>query len=103
MTNWTLLTNHGHVMVYLASNPEARLRDLATVVGITERAAQRIVNDLVEDGYLLKEKVGRRNRYRLNRNAPMRHPIEKDHSVGELLSSLGGSPDPLVGRPNREG
>jgi DNA-binding Lrp family transcriptional regulator len=94
MTNWTLLTNHGHVMVYLASNPEARLRDLATVVGITERAAQRIVNDLVEDGYLLKEKVGRRNRYRLNRNAPMRHPIEKDHSVGELLASLGGAPRP---------
>ena len=92
MTNWTLLTNHGHVMVYLASNPEARLRDLATVVGITERAAQRIVNDLVKDGYLLKEKVGRRNRYRLNRNAPMRHPIERDHSVGELLSSLGGGP-----------
>lgn len=90
MANWTLLTNHGHVMVYLARHPEARLRDLALEVGITERAAQRIVNELVEDGYLLKEKVGRRNRYRLNRNAPMRHPIERDHSVGELLSSLGG-------------
>ena len=92
MSNWTLLTNHGHVMVYLSRYPEARLRDLATEVGITERAAQRIVNDLVDDGYLRKEKVGRRNRYRLNRNAPMRHPIERDHSVGELLSSLGGEP-----------
>lgn len=90
MASWTLLTNHGHVMVFLARNPEARLRDLATEVGITERAAQRIVNDLVEEGYLLKEKVGRRNRYRLDRSAPMRHPIERDHSVGELLSSLGG-------------
>ena len=92
MSNWTLLTNHGHVMVYLGRNPEARLRDLALEVGITERAAQRIVNDLVEEGYLIKEKVGRRNRYRLDRNAPMRHPIERDHSVGELLSSLGGEP-----------
>ena len=94
MSNWTLLTNHGHVMVYLSRHPEARLRDLATEVGITERAAQRIVNDLVDDGYLRKEKVGRRNRYRLNRNAPMRHPIERDHSVGEMLASLGGEPIP---------
>lgn len=92
MATWTLLTNHGHVMVYLARHPEARLRDLAVEVGITERAAQRIVNELVEEGYLLKKKVGRRNHYRLNRNAPMRHPIERDHSVGELLSSLGGEP-----------
>ena len=92
MGSWTLLTNHGHVMVFLARNPEARLRDLAAEVGITERAAQRIVNDLVDEGYLLKEKVGRRNRYRLDRSAPMRHPIERDHSVGELLSSLGGEP-----------
>lgn len=92
MAEWTLLSNHGHVMVYLARHPDARLRDLATEVGITERAAQRIVNELVQDGYLLKEKIGRRNRYRLNRNAPMRHPIERDHSVGELLSSLGGEP-----------
>lgn len=92
MSEWTLLSNHGHVMVFLARNPEARLRDLAAEVGITERAAQRIVNELVGDGYLLKERVGRRNRYRLNRKAPMRHPIEQDHSVGELLASLGGEP-----------
>lgn len=99
MSNWTLLTNHGHVMVYLSRYPEARLRDLATEVGITERAAQRIVNDLVDDGYLRKEKVGRRNRYRLNRNAPMRHPIERDHSVGEMLASLGG--EPIPGEPRK--
>jgi len=92
MATWTLLTNHGHVMVYLARHPDARLRDRAVEVGITERAAQRIVNELVEEGYLLKKKSGRRNHYRLNRNAPMRHPIERDHSVGELLSSLGGEP-----------
>lgn len=92
MSGWTLLTNHGHVMVCLARDPEARLRDLAEQVGITERAAQRIVNDLVEGGYLLKERVGRRNHYRLNRTAPMRHPVERDHSVGELLTSLGGEP-----------
>ena len=92
MSNWTLLTNHGHVMVVLARDPDARLRDLAEQIGITERAAQRIVNDLVDEGYLLRERVGRRNRYRLNRSAPMRHPIERDHSVGELLSSLGGDP-----------
>lgn len=94
MSSWTLLTNHGHVMVYLSRQPEARLRDLAAEVGITERAAQRIVNELVDDGYLRKEKVGRRNRYTLNRDAPMRHPIERDHSVGEMLASLGGEADP---------
>jgi predicted ArsR family transcriptional regulator len=92
MSNWTLLTNHGHVMVYLSRHPEARLRDLAAEVDITERAAQRIVNELVEDGYLNKERVGRRNRYTLNREAPMRHPIERDYSVGEMLASLGGRP-----------
>lgn len=97
MSSWTLLTNHGHVMVYLSRQPEARLRDLATEVGITERAAQRIVNELVADGYLRKEKVGRRNRYTLNRDAPMRHPIERDHSVGEMLASLGGEPGTDIG------
>lgn len=97
MSSWTLLTNHGHVMVYLSRQPEARLRDLATEVGITERAAQRIVNELVDDGYLRKEKVGRRNRYTLNRDAPMRHPIERDHSVGEMLASLGGEPGTDIG------
>lgn len=97
MSSWTLLTNHGHVMVYLSRQPEARLRDLATEVGITERAAQRIVNELVADGYLRKEKVGRRNRYTLNRDAPMRHPIERDYSVGEMLASLGGEPGTDIG------
>lgn len=88
MSDWTFLTNHGHVLVLLSREPSSRLRDLADAVGITERAAQKIVNDLVDGGYVSRERVGRRNRYALDRKAPMRHPVEDEHSVGELLAAL---------------
>jgi DNA-binding transcriptional ArsR family regulator len=65
-----------------------RLRDVADTVGITERAAQRIVTDLVEAGYVTKEREGRRNRYALDRNAPMRHPSQVNHEIGDLLELL---------------
>ena len=88
---WTFLTNHAHVLLCLAADPEVRLRDVADSVGITERAAQRIVMELEDAGYLERERVGRRNRYRLHGDQPLRHPMDRDHRLNELLAVL--SPD----------
>jgi hypothetical protein len=85
---WTFLTNHAHVLLTLASDPQLRVRDVAVKVGITERAAQRILHDLVEAGYLQREKQGRRNSYHLALDRPLRHPIEARHTVGELVDVL---------------
>jgi DNA-binding IclR family transcriptional regulator len=85
---WTFLTNHAHVLIVLARDPEARVRDLATAVGITERAAQRILTELAEAGYITRERDGRRNRYTLDTARPLRHPLERQHPVGELLAAL---------------
>ena len=85
MSQWTFLTNHAHVFLCLAKDPGVRLRDVADKVGITERAAQRILADLESEGYVVSEKVGRRNHYSVNKNAPLRHPLESPHSVGNLL------------------
>ena len=87
--SWTFLTNHAHVLVCLADQPDIRGRDIAELVGITERAAQGIVSDLVAEGYVTREKEGRRNRYEVHPDAPLRHPLEHDHTVGELLETLG--------------
>lgn len=92
---WTFLTNHAHVLRCLATDPEVRLRDVAQIVGITERAAQRIVMELEGAGYLERERVGRRNRYRLHADQPLRHPMDRDHHVNELLAVL--SPDNAIG------
>jgi hypothetical protein len=89
--SWTFLTNHAHVLVCIAQDPESRLRDIAWQVGITERQAQAIVNDLVSDGYLTRTRVGRRNHYQVHADLPFRHPIERSHKVGELLNVLGVS------------
>ena len=88
MAEWTFLTNHAHVLLCIARDPDVRLRDIATDVGITERAAQRIVADLVEAGYVERERDGRRNRYQLNPELPLRHPLEREHAVGEILRVL---------------
>jgi DNA-binding MarR family transcriptional regulator len=85
---WTFLTNHGHVLVCIAADPDVRISDIARQVGIGERAAQSIVNDLAEAGYVDRAKVGRRNRYRVNPRLPLRHPLERDHRVGGLLAVL---------------
>jgi predicted ArsR family transcriptional regulator len=88
MSEWTFLTNHAHVLLCLARDPSMRLRDIADCVGITERAAQRIVHDLIETGYLSCERVGRRNVYNLHVDGPLRHPLSEGHNVGELLKAL---------------
>jgi MarR family len=85
---WTFLSNHGHVLVCIAEDPDQRLRDIALRVGITERAVFSIVNDLEADGYVRRVPVGRRNRYELDPSRPLRHPVERVHSIGELLGAL---------------
>lgn len=92
--DWTFLTNHGHVLLVIAADPTLRLRDIADVVGITERTAVGIVSDLEEAGYIRREKVGRRNHYLLDPSRPLRHPIEAHHQVGELLDAIKHSSPP---------
>lgn len=79
------MTNHGHVLIYLARNPDARVRDIAAAVGITERATMAILGDLVDGGYVDRERVGRRNSYEVREEAALRHPEESDHRIGEIL------------------
>ncbi|HTY72685.1 MAG TPA: winged helix-turn-helix transcriptional regulator [Actinomycetes bacterium] len=86
---WTFLTNHGHVMVFLSRQPDARIRDVAAAVGITERATQAILSELEADGYLTRVKAGRRNRYELHPDLTFRHPIEASRPIGELLRIFG--------------
>lgn len=88
---WTFLSNHGHVLVCLTRDPDARLRDVADQVGITERAVQQIVQALVEEGYLVKTKVGRRNRYQVVRSAHFRHRVEQHLTVGAFLDLVTGA------------
>ncbi|UFN44682.1 helix-turn-helix transcriptional regulator [Nocardioides okcheonensis] len=83
--DWTFLTNHGHVLVALARDQDARTRDVAEAVGITERAVQQIVADLVSEGYVSKEKVGRRNRYRVTRGSRFRHELEAGVTLGAFV------------------
>jgi len=87
---WTFLTNHSHVLVLLAQEPDARMRDVATRVGITERAVQKIVADLEVGGYLERERDGRRNHYKVSLRGRFRHPIESHASVGALVKLLSG-------------
>ena len=86
--SWHFVTNHTQVLLCIARDPDTRLRDIAEIVGITERAVQRIVADLVEGGYVKRERVGRRSRYSLDRERKMRHPSQFDHDIGELLDLL---------------
>ena len=85
---WTFLSNHAHVLVCIDRDANIRTRDIATEVGITERATQAIVSDLVEAGYLTRRREGRRNVYTVAVDAPFRHPIEANHAVGDLLAML---------------
>ncbi len=96
---WRFVTSHTQVLLCIARDPQARMRDIAESVGITERAAQRIVADLVESGYVRRERVGRRSHYTLNRKAKMRHPAQSEHAIGELLDLL--QLDPLLQEDER--
>lgn len=92
---WTFLTNHAHVLICVARDPGVRLRDVAERVGITERATQGIIGDLVAAGYVDRRRVGRRNHYSVREDLPLRHPLERQHQIGDLLDLLSvevGSP-----------
>ena len=86
------MSNYGHVLVCLGRDPDARMRDMAGAVGVTARAVQQIVGELVSQGYVEKEKVGRRNRYRVVRSAHFRHELEADVSLGAFADLVLGSP-----------
>lgn len=114
MNNWTLFSNHGHVLVCLARNPELRLRDVAADVGITERAVQKIVRDLQENGMLSVTKHGRRNRYRIHREQTLRHALESHCTLGELVKfvkipeqvappPVAVKPEPTISKPAKPG
>ena len=85
---WTFVTNHTQVLLCIAQDEDARVRDIAEKVGITERAAQRIVSDLAHAGFITVERVGRRNRYTIDRDAAMRHDAQAGYAIGELLDLL---------------
>jgi hypothetical protein len=87
---WSFLTNHARALLCIAQDPGVRLRDIATLVGVTERSAHDIVTDLVTAGYVVKERDGRRNRYRIQEHLPLRDPISQERTVGEMLDLLVG-------------
>jgi len=89
---WTFLTNHAHVLLCLARDPESRVRDVALLVGITERAVIRIVRDLEAVGYLRITREGRRNRYEVRSELPLRHPIEAHQRVSSLVALIEDKP-----------
>jgi Mn-dependent DtxR family transcriptional regulator len=93
---WRFVTNHAHVLECIASDPDARLRDIAATVGITERTVAAIVSDLERAGYLTKTRVGRNNRYEVHDELPLRHPRHRHHTVGELISFLEAPADTPV-------
>ena len=88
MTTWSFLTNHARVLVCIAHDPGVRLRDIATTLDITERSAYAIVTDLTADGYIVKEKDGRRNRYHIQGDLPLPESIVRKRTIGEVLDLL---------------
>jgi DNA-binding transcriptional ArsR family regulator len=89
---WRFLTNHAHVLETIVRDPTIRLRDIAAAVGITERTAAQIVKDLEQVGYVTKTREGRRNRYEVHEELPLRHPQHRHHTVGELVRFLKAPP-----------
>ena len=91
MANWTFLTNHARVLLCIAHDPGARLRDIAASLDITERSAFGILTDLAQAGYVVKEKDGRRNRYHVQAHLPLPEPTARERTVGEVLALLTGT------------
>jgi DNA-binding Lrp family transcriptional regulator len=85
---WTFLTNHAHVMIAISRDPDLRQREIGELVGITEGAAQRILHELEDAGYVRRERIGRRNHYHVVGELPLRHPLERDHTIDEILSAV---------------
>ena len=96
------MTNHAHVLECIAADPTVRLRDIAASVGITERTAAQIVSELQRAGYLTKTRNGRRNRYELHDELPLRHPLHRHHTVGDLIRFLEAPAAKRPARPSKE-
>lgn len=88
MAQWEFLTNHAHVLLCVAREPDTRLRHIADCVGITERATHRIISDLVQAGYLTRHRLGRRSYYEVHPDLPLRHPVEGGRAFGEVFAAL---------------
>ena len=86
---WTFLSHHSHVLIALDRRPDSKIEDLATILGVTSRSVVNVLNDLVDGGYLTKTRVGRRNKYSINKDAKLRHATSGQKKVGDLISSLG--------------
>jgi DNA-binding MarR family transcriptional regulator len=86
--HWTFLTSHGLLLLEVVRSPDGTVRELAERAGLTERQAHRVLADLESEGYIVRERIGRRNRYRVNERAPLRHPTNAAHDIGELLGAL---------------
>ncbi len=99
MASWTFLTNHARVLLHIAHDPGARLRDIAASLGITERSAHGIVADLADAGYVVKQKDGRRNRYQVEAHLPLSEPGTREPAVGAVLTLLLGNTGDEDGRP----
>ena len=99
MASWTFLTNHARVLLLVAHDPGVRLRDIAASLDITERSAFGIITDLVEAGYVIKEKDGRRNRYHIQAHLPLPEPTARERTVGEVLALLAGTDATVTGGP----
>lgn len=99
-TTWTFLSNHAHVLICLASDAHQTLPEIASRVGITTRAVQLILGDLIDGGYVTRNKVGRRNSYRINADGHLRHPLEAHHRLADLIAALGPQTAPEVGAPS---
>ena len=97
--SWTLLTGHGHVLVEIARNPTARIRDISAAVDLTERTVQVIVADLEAAGYLTRTRTGRRTRYTVNRNRLFRHTAQQGHRIGPFLDLLAANGDTTAAGP----
>jgi len=97
VAEWSFLTNHARALLFIAQNSEARLRDLAAALDVTERTAFGVVADLTDAGYVVKEKDGRRNRYHIQEHLPLRDSIGRERTIGEVLDLL------LEVRPRRRG
>jgi predicted DNA-binding transcriptional regulator YafY len=90
MGHWRFITNHARTLLCIAHDPGVRLRDIAAMVGVTERSAHDMVSDLVDAGYVIKDKDGRRNQYRIQEHVPLRDPISQEPTIGEMLNLLVG-------------
>src|ERR1700748_404687 len=99
MASWTFLTPHARVLLLVSHDPGVRLRDIAASLDITERSAFGIITDLVEAGYVVKEKTGRRNRYHIQAHLPLPEPTTQERTVGEVLALLAGTDSRASGRP----